>query len=202
MGGSPDGNEPLLEGNVNYVNTSYLTLHEIIALLPDHRHLGLTQNEIMNVARLIQFYETHRFNDCINNNTRYQPVDLLTMTFTSSPAYCVMYDADYNILCSIDFIKQKFKFFNQPYNESNNIFFQTYKSLNLFFSNFTFIQNSSLNRKGWYTGLDYSKPANRLKRALHNFKKPESITQLKQRMTNIKEMEMAHFKLDYRDFLT
>jgi hypothetical protein len=146
LGGTPEGAEPLVIGNPTYTNTSFLTLHEIIALLPNHKHLGLTQNEIMNIARLIQFYETTRFNDCLNTNTAYEPYDLLTMTFTSSPAYCVMYDADNNVLCSIDFLEQKFKYFDQPFRGSNNFFFQFYKSLNSFFSYFRYPLGSPLRR--------------------------------------------------------
>ena len=81
---------------------SYMSIAEILFLLPNHHTYGININESVDLARLLQFFEVTRYLDSFYSNKTYNSSDYKDFYVSLSPRYLKLYDQQDQLLCLLD----------------------------------------------------------------------------------------------------
>ena len=111
----------------------YMSLSEILYLLPNPHTYGISFNDNLDLARLIQFFEVTRYLDCFYFNKNYDVRYYQEFHATLSPRYIKIYDNQEQLLCMLDRCQNKMINFGRVGVSSWNIFSNFKKAWNNFF---------------------------------------------------------------------
>ena len=80
---------------------NYINLTEILQLMPTRSVLKVSQNNLIDIARIIQFFETTRYIEAFYLNREVSFGDYKSFMIIITPAELLLYDLNYQLLGKI-----------------------------------------------------------------------------------------------------
>lgn len=90
--------------------------------MPNHTQLKISRNQLLNVARLIQFFETTRFIEAIYMNKGHHFGEHPSFHIIITPAEILLYDLQETLIAQIDLVKSKINYVGRQTIEFNNFY--------------------------------------------------------------------------------
>ena len=176
---------------------NYINLTEILQLMPTRSVLNVSQNNLIDIARIIQFFETTRYIEAFYLNREVSFGDYKSFMIIITPAELLLYDLNYQLLGKIDFINSKVTYIGLQKLGLQN-FFTYIKSLTYKFTKLL-PEVNFFRKKSW---LEIRKPVsaiseNKIKAPWKWFRKQEVMNKsFLQEFSFLKKSYMKKYGLD------
>ncbi len=106
---------------LSIIMTGYLSLPEILQLLPKPPQIGFNVNDMIHSARLIQTFETIRFAESVNNNLLYNSGDYRHFYILKYPGFMALLDTNGQLLSKINLFSAKITYYGKKYHEYSDL---------------------------------------------------------------------------------
>lgn len=110
---------------------SYMSVVEYLFFLPNHHSYDLTLNENLDIARLLQFFDTTQYLNSYYLNKPYSSFDFENFYISISPRYVKVYSEYNQLLCYLDRYKNVMVNLNRSVFSSWNIITNLKRSWNI-----------------------------------------------------------------------
>jgi len=90
--------------------------------MPGSAQLKINRNQLLDIARLIQFFETTRFIEATYMNLGHSFKEHQAFFIVITPAEILLYDLQEQLVAQLDFVKSKISYVGRQTKEFNNFY--------------------------------------------------------------------------------